>query len=379
MDDEEIRRYVFTAVAHQAGKELRRRRRRPVAPLDRAATLADGAAPPEERAAQREQSRITRDLLASLPRRRRAVLLLRYGWGLEPAQVCELIEGLSPRAYRKEITLGISDLTERIRKLESGSWCADRERVLKAFAAGIADTEQERQAQHHLAHCRPCADFVGKLSGHLHDLGSAAAIPGALDLAADGRVAASDRLADVADRVRDGVGGVLSKGGATASEPATALSAAAPRGAGAAGAGVIAKLAGLGAAGKAALACVGSGAVATVCVVAAAGPFDRADRPAPRAAPEREERRQPVRVTQIMASQAAAGETPEPSTPSEPVAEPPGTTVGPSPEPEPTATPPPVPAQVQQFGAAPAPTSSSGSGGGGSGDKEAAAEQEFGP
>ena len=174
MDEEEIRRYVFTAVANQAGKELRRRRRRPTAPLERASSVADQGISPDERADQREQSRITRDLLSSLPRRRRAVLLLRYGWGLEPAQICELVDGLSPRAFRKEITRGVDELTNKMRTLEDGGWCAEREPVLKAFAAGIADAEQQRQAQHHLSHCRACTQFVGKLSGHLHDLGTGA-------------------------------------------------------------------------------------------------------------------------------------------------------------------------------------------------------------
>src|SRR5690349_18758938 len=34
LDDEEVRKYVLTAVAHHASKELRRRKRRPVSPLD---------------------------------------------------------------------------------------------------------------------------------------------------------------------------------------------------------------------------------------------------------------------------------------------------------------------------------------------------------
>ena len=34
LDDDEIRSYLFTAVANQAGKELRRRRRKPTAPLE---------------------------------------------------------------------------------------------------------------------------------------------------------------------------------------------------------------------------------------------------------------------------------------------------------------------------------------------------------
>jgi RNA polymerase sigma factor (sigma-70 family) len=81
LSDEEIRKYVLTAVANHAGKELRRRKRRPTTPLEAVHSIADGGVPPDERASKLEESRITRDLLASLPPRRRAVMLLRYGWG----------------------------------------------------------------------------------------------------------------------------------------------------------------------------------------------------------------------------------------------------------------------------------------------------------
>ena len=266
--DEEIRRYVLTAVARQASKELRRRQRRPVSPLENADAISDNRSGPDERAGQREQSRITRDLLASLPRRRRAVLMLRYGWGLDPDQVCELIEGLSPRAYRKEITRGLDQLAERIRTLEKGEWCADREPILKAFAAGIADADQQRQAEHHLAHCRHCAEFVSRLSGQAHDLGSALLASGAFDLAADGRVSFPDRVSELADRARESIGGLVANGGTPTSEAALTIGPATQRGAGAATASVAAKLAGLGAAGKTAIACIGGGTVTALCVAA---------------------------------------------------------------------------------------------------------------
>lgn len=101
LDDEEIRKYVFAAVANHASKEIRRRRRKPTAPLEAAGAVADAAATPDESVTSRESTRIARDLLVSLPPRRRAVMLLRYGWGLEPKEVCGFVQGLSPRAYRK--------------------------------------------------------------------------------------------------------------------------------------------------------------------------------------------------------------------------------------------------------------------------------------
>ena len=118
LSDGELRKYVLTAVANQASKELRRRGRRPTAPLDLARGVADAAALPDERAAGREESQIAREVLGTLPARRRAVMLLRYGWGLEPREVCGLIKGLSHRAYRKEITRGVDEISAKLRLVE---------------------------------------------------------------------------------------------------------------------------------------------------------------------------------------------------------------------------------------------------------------------
>jgi RNA polymerase sigma factor (sigma-70 family) len=271
LSDEEVRKYVLTAVANQASKELRRRSRRPTAPLDAIHAVRDDRATPDERAAKLEDSRIARDLLATLPPRRRAVMLLRYGWGLEPRQVCGLVKGLSPRAYRKEITRGVDELTGKLRQLERGEWCADREPVLKAYAAGLADADQQRQARQHLSHCRHCADFVGKLSGHLHDIGASLAVPSAVDGIVDGRYSLPDRLADVIHGVRESAGKALTGGGGDGVEQIATQTGSVPsgaRGAGAAGTGVLAKLAGLGSAGKLAAVCLGGGATATACLAA---------------------------------------------------------------------------------------------------------------
>ncbi len=262
LDDEEIRKYVLTAVAHQASKELRRRRRRPTSPLDGAPEVPDNhATSPEERVASAEERGLARELLTTLPPRRRAVMMLRYGWGLEPRQVCGLVDGLSPRAYRKEITRGVDELTEKMRKVEAGDWCSDREPVLKAYAAGMADEDQARQAQHHLANCRDCADFVGRLAGHLHDLGGGAVVPIALSGGAGSRVGA------FADRARDMFGG-----GGAGDAVTTVGSSGAARGSGTAGAGVLAKIASLGAGGKTIAACLAGGAAAATCVAVGVAP-----------------------------------------------------------------------------------------------------------
>lgn len=271
LSDEEIRKYVLAAVANHASKELRRRKRRPTTPLDAVHRVADDGVPPDERAAKREDSRLTRDLLSSLPQRRRAVMLLRYGWGLEPRQVCALVKGLSPRAYRKEITRGVDELTEKLRLVDRGQWCAEREPVLKAYAAGLADPDQRRQARQHLSHCRDCSEFVGKLNGHLHDVGASVAAPSAADALSDGRLSLHERFSDAVHRARETAADLVAGGfGSGAPDaPAQAVSASTTaRGAGAAGTGALAKLAGIGTAGKLATLCLGGGAAASACLAA---------------------------------------------------------------------------------------------------------------
>ncbi len=269
LSDDEVRSYVLTAVANQASRELRRRRRKPTAPLELIEAEAEGGAPPEI-AASAEASRVTRDLLASMPPRRRAVILLRYGWGLEPAQVRGLIGGLSARAYRKEITKGVGELTEKLGALERGEWCSEREPLLVRYAAGLADEETERQARAHLSHCRECAALVAGVRARLHDAGGALVSAGALE-ELSGRLSIPERGLEAVERAREALAGLLHRGAPPgADELATGLAAAgAGRGAGVAGAGLLAKLSGLAVASKISLVCLGGGAA--TCVLVAAG------------------------------------------------------------------------------------------------------------
>jgi RNA polymerase sigma factor (sigma-70 family) len=385
LSDEEIRKYVLTAVANHASKELRRRSRRPTAPLEAVHAIPDDRTLPDERAAKLEESRIARDLLITLPPRRRAVMLLRYGWGLEPRQVCGLVRGLSPRAYRKEITRGVDELAAKLRLLERGQWCADREPVLKAYAAGLADVEQQRQARQHLSHCRHCREFVGKLSGQLHDMGSSLILLGGLDAIGDGRLSLVGRFTDAVDRAResaanalagvpgDGAGDVVTR---VATLPGGA------RGAGAAGTGVLAKLAGLGTAGKLAAVCLGGGAAATACAVTGIVPVELRGRQAAATNPPAAERPVNPRATVGAPADQLSDAAPPPPPAS---GEEPADLGTPDPAPEGEAEPAPAiapsaPPGEQEFGvasAAPEPATASHpspSGGGGS-----AAQQEFGP
>ena len=124
LSEPELRKYVLTAVANHASKELRRRGRRPTSPLDSAPEVVDRQATPDERVAIREQAQITREILATLPERRRAVLMFRYAWGLKPEEVCGLVDGLSHRAYRNDTVEQVrapAGPTEMVYKVEASS------------------------------------------------------------------------------------------------------------------------------------------------------------------------------------------------------------------------------------------------------------------
>ncbi|MGH2965442.1 MAG: hypothetical protein ACRDMH_08680 [Solirubrobacterales bacterium] len=396
LSDEEIRKYVLAAVANHASKELRRRKRRPTTTLDAVHTVADDGLPPDERAAKLEHGRLTRDLLSTLPPRRRAVMLLRYGWGLEPGHVCRLVKGLSPRAYRKEITRGVDELTEKLRLVEKGEWCADREPVLKAYVAGLADPDQERQAQQHLSHCRHCTEFVARLSGHLHDLGASVAVPTAAEAIHDGRLSLPDRIGEVVHRVREQAAGVLggpAGDGAPDGVVQAASTSGSARGAGAAGTGVLAKLAGIGTAGKVAALCLGGGAAATACLATGVLPSSLpglrdggrtvASRPA--ASREAGPAAQPSPVATLRSQLEIQPSEPVESSPNEGAAG--GPADGPPPppvaEPEPQPASPPIdpatPAPQQEFGVASAAPSSASSAAPSSGGGGSATQQEFGP
>jgi RNA polymerase sigma factor (sigma-70 family) len=383
MEEGELRAYILTAVASHASKELRRRSRKPLQPLEveREQRTTDGHLPlPDEIAIGSEARSVARDLLTSLPERRRAVMLLRYGWGLSPREVCALIPGLSPRAYRKEITRGVEDLIDGLGRVDSGEWCDQRRTLVRDLVVGTADEEARRQALEHLGHCRACAELAARLRHDLHDAGSALGLASVA-----GCIGGSAGLFGSLGALGVGVKSALT-GAAERIESAGTLAAGSVKGS---GAGLFANLAGVGGATKAAVACIGAGAAATACVAAGVVPgiSPEAERPVskPPEAGRTLQRDRADRPRAAMASvlelSGAVREQPEsePSPPDPPPADDPGPE--PSVQPAEPVTPPPVEefdpvAAAAQASppteAAPAPS------GGGSG-ASSVAQEEFGP
>jgi RNA polymerase sigma factor (sigma-70 family) len=393
MADSELRAYLLTAVASHASKEMRRRSRKPAGPFEteKEHVVSDRHQPsPEEIVIGSEARGVARDLLTNLPPRRRAVMLLRYGWGLSPNEVCALVSGLSPRAYRKEVTRGVEQLIESLRSVESGEWCESREPLIRDLVAGTADESARRQARQHLDHCRACSDLAARLSGHLHEMGGMVGVASVAGLIG-GKLTLIDRLGDLLHSGRDAAAGIVDKSGSGIGTVAASEGA---RGTGAVGAGVAAKVAGAGGMSKIVLACLGTGVAATACVAVGVVPGvslrdsdepERAratiDRPAPRSSAVRLDPNRAVASVAVVAHAVRSEERTE----QPPAQEPEGRQ--PVEEQPAAAAPPPAPTPVEEFdpvatqAAAPAssgvsaPSPSSG----GSSSASSAAQDEFGP
>ena len=353
MSDEELRAYVLTAVASHARKELRRRARKPSVALEPAheQAVADVHVPlPDEAAISAESAGVARDLLSSLPPRRRAVMLLRYGWGLAPREVCSLISGLSPRAYRKEVTRGVEQLIERLGQHESGEWCRSREPILRDYIAGTAGEDERRQVEQHLAHCRACSDFASTLTGHLHDFGSGLAVTSLAGLIGAHRMGLGERFAELLESGRAAAIHAIERGETVASTLAASGGA---KGGGVVGAGLAAKVA-TGGGVKAALACVSTGAAATACVAAGIVPVPGVDLNGsrdgwdmPAAGPVREARpAPPSRITDPILEASATDPVEEPPPAQPATVEEPAPPTDPEPEPPAPVEP---PAAVEEF------------------------------
>jgi RNA polymerase sigma factor (sigma-70 family) len=397
MEEGELRAYILTAVASHASKEMRRRSRKPSQPLeaDREQSAADDhALSPEELAIGSEARGVARDLLSSLPERRRAVMLLRYGWGLSPNEVCALVPGLSPRAYRKEIGRGVEELIEGLRKVETGAWCADREHLVRDLVAGTADEAARRQAMEHLRHCRACSSLAAQLTQELHAVGAAIALSGVAGSIGASGFGLLRGLGEVAGTARSAIANAVEKAQSTIGAMAASGG---TKGAGAGGAGAAAKLAGTGTAVKAVVACAGVGAAATACVAAGIVPgvglpgIDTPDQR--RTATARKEHRQAespkpraaiaslFEVSQAVRSDDQA--PPHQADPTPSASQPPA----PQPAPVPVEQPPPAPSPVEEFDpvastastSSPSATGGSESSAGTGPSATAAAQDEFGP
>jgi RNA polymerase sigma factor (sigma-70 family) len=115
MNDAQIRAYLTHTALHKALDERKSARRRLSVPLEDA-TPAGGLAadelPVEERIVAQAESARLRQVVSSLPERRRRVLSLRLFLDQTPEEIQRQL-GISQRVYRRELERGKRALSER--------------------------------------------------------------------------------------------------------------------------------------------------------------------------------------------------------------------------------------------------------------------------
>jgi RNA polymerase sigma factor (sigma-70 family) len=124
--------------------------------LDRAVELADpAAASPEESAEARHAIAVGREALLSLAPRERRVCFLRRQMDLSPAEIREIVPGLSPRTYRRLIERSGARMQTAVERIRSGERCREVESLLGRLDPGRGGDEDRRLAAH-LDHCYRC-------------------------------------------------------------------------------------------------------------------------------------------------------------------------------------------------------------------------------
>jgi RNA polymerase sigma factor (sigma-70 family) len=340
MHARQVRAYLTQTAINKALDEGKRAERNRTESLgERAFAEPDAARSPEEVAVASFDSARVREIIAELPKRRQAIVKLRFYFERTPEEIQNYLE-ISERTYRRELERALKYVAERYELVRAGRFCDSRRSLVLAYVSGIAAPSRARKAAIHLASCPACARWAQELRETARRAGAVAPLP-AVGLG----TSRLGRVAEVAAGTRDG----LEQIAVAAKQHATALATRVdPSAAGYASASrpgtVAAAVAG----------CIAIGGGATYCAVEGVpGPI----RPLVQheAKPKRSFSREPKpRTKTTPATSASAPEQPAPT----PV--PTAADREPAPPPPPTPpTPPPLAPAGQEFGLeepAPAPT-----------------------
>jgi RNA polymerase sigma factor (sigma-70 family) len=139
-------------------EECRRRRRHPTVPADQCAPNAfrERTAPdPAEQIERLEAARYLFRAARSIDELSWQVVLLRDVWGLSPAEVCATL-GIGRRTYRSKHARALLAIYGQLAAALAGQECADRNRALRAVAAGTATGVQRHEVERHTRHCAGC-------------------------------------------------------------------------------------------------------------------------------------------------------------------------------------------------------------------------------
>jgi len=116
----------------------------------------------EERLCASDNDARIREIVAELPARQRAIVQLRYFFGVSPEGTRHHL-GLTERVYRRDLERATRHIARRFELVRSGSFCESRRSVILAYVNGVAGPGRVEFARRHVASCPACAGWVREL------------------------------------------------------------------------------------------------------------------------------------------------------------------------------------------------------------------------
>ncbi|MBS1679771.1 MAG: sigma-70 family RNA polymerase sigma factor [Actinobacteria bacterium] len=160
MHGNQVRAYLTQTALFKALDEGKRAERNRSAPLEDAGAFEEDASRPLEDSvsAELEGARV-REIVAELPRRRQAIVKLRFFFERTPDEIQDLL-GVSSRVYRRELERAVKQIADRYELVREGTFCDSKRSLLLAFVAGLAGPGRAREARAHLETCPACASWT---------------------------------------------------------------------------------------------------------------------------------------------------------------------------------------------------------------------------
>jgi RNA polymerase sigma factor (sigma-70 family) len=160
MHGNQLRAYLTQTALFKALDEGKRAERNRSAPLEDAGAFEEDSTRPLEDAvsADLEGARV-REIVEELPRRRQAIVKLRFFFERTPGEIQELL-GVSNRVYRRELERAVKQIGDRYELVREGTFCDSKRSLLLAYVAGVAGPGRAREARAHLETCPACTSWT---------------------------------------------------------------------------------------------------------------------------------------------------------------------------------------------------------------------------
>jgi RNA polymerase sigma factor (sigma-70 family) len=163
MHGNQVRAYLTQTALYKALDEGKRAERNRSAPLDEAGEVeGDGQRPPEDAIAAALDGARVREIVDGLPKRRQAIIKLRFFFERTPGEIQELL-GVTNRVYRRELERAVTQIADGYELVREGTFCDSRRSLILAYVAGIAGPGRAREARAHLETCPACAAWASEL------------------------------------------------------------------------------------------------------------------------------------------------------------------------------------------------------------------------